>query len=129
MEQDSAVLHQLTLVGRQPPAFAQRQQHIVHRPGLQLVGQFDPVGEDLIAIGIDQPDIALSLNDAGLAVPRDLVSSDRLITPAQHDIAKHADLFAVVIIAGPVSFELDLPIWFGDYDNIFWLRAERFLGR
>jgi hypothetical protein len=88
VQDDVAIVLALAAFRRQPPAFAHHDQQVVHRAGLQFLGQVGLVGIDDVAHVIDHADVALRLDRAGLAVPRDRIGADRLFLAPQHDIAR-----------------------------------------
>ena len=108
MEQDFAIVDPLALDRGQAAAFAQRQQHVVHRPGAQFIGQFQPVGEQLVPVGIDETDVALGDDLSALAVPGQLIGANGLAIATQDHIAEHSQAVAIVIIACAVGFEPDV---------------------
>ena len=67
VEQNIAARHPFARNSRKPAAAAQRQQHVFHRPGLELVGEIQLVDKQLVAVFVNQPDIARGCDLAGLS--------------------------------------------------------------
>ena len=93
---------------REPSAFAQRHQQILHCPCLQFFGQFYLFGEQLVAVCVDQPDVASCGNLSAVAIPGDRIGAYRLAFAAQHDIAAGGNDLVVITIGNRISLERDL---------------------
>jgi len=93
---------------RQPPAFPERQQQVGHRPRLELVGQLEAVGEQLVSVFVDEADVARGDDLPGGAVPADLIGTDRLLLRTQYHVALGGDRVGIAVVAYPVGFERDL---------------------
>jgi len=113
LEHDVAVGDPLALVGGQSSALAHDQEQVFHHAGLQLVGQLDAFGVELVAVLIDHADIAATHDLAGLAVPRHLVGADGLPVLAQHDIAGGGHELVVLVVFHRIGFEGDRHVVFG----------------
>jgi hypothetical protein len=107
VEQDVAVLDPPARFRRQPPALAQRQQHVLHRAGAELVVELEPLGEQLVAVLVDEADVAGGDDRARLAVPGHRVGADRLARAAQHDIAARGHRVVVFGIGNRIGLEID----------------------
>ena len=57
------------------PALSQGEQQIVHRPGFEFVGEFDPFGEQLVPVLVDETDAAGGEYFARAFVPADRIGT------------------------------------------------------
>ena len=69
--------------GGDPAAAFEHDQQILDGAVAQRVGQVDVVADQLVALRVDDDDIALGADLAGLAVPDDLVGGE-IIAVARH---------------------------------------------
>ena len=106
----AAIVQPPPLNGRQPTAFTESEEEVLHRSGAQFVRQLDGIGKQLVAVLVHQPDIALRLDYATGAIPRDLVRAHGLVAALQQDIAAGSDGVRRVVIAEFVRFEGHLPL-------------------
>ena len=106
-QQNLAIGHALASFRRQPPALAQQHQQVAGIARNQLIVQLQLVGQQLIAIGIDDADMALGEDLAARMVPRHLVGAHRLVGAAQKDIAAGDNGVAVGQIFGLVGLKGD----------------------
>ena len=95
---------------RQTAAFAEREQQVLHRAGFELVGQLEPVGEQLVAVLVDETDVAGGDDLAARPVPADRVGADRLVLRAQDHVAGGGNDFGIAVVLEPVGLEVDLAL-------------------
>ena len=106
-EQRDAILAAGRRAGGQPAPGAQGDQQVGHGPGFEGLGQFDLIGEQLVAGIVDQPDIAGGDDFAGGAVPRHFICAHRAVVRAQDDIAARGNGLALAVIGDLARFEID----------------------
>ena len=91
----------------QPAARAQGDQQFGHGAGVEFLGQFDLIGEQLIASLVHQPDIAGGDDLPAAAIPGDVIGAHGSVFGTQDDIAARSDGFSLVIVSDLARFEFD----------------------
>ena len=92
------------------PALSQGEQQIVHRPGFEFVGQFDPFGKQLVPVLVDETDATGGEYFARAFVPADRIGTQRTIAAAQHDISAGGHRVAIGAVFENVGLEIDRPV-------------------
>ena len=86
-------------VGRQPAVLGQYRPHVAQHAVLHVLGQFGVVGEQHLAVRLEQRDIALGGRHAGVAVERDAVGAQHMVVLPGLDMAlgDHQRILAIVL--------------------------------
>jgi len=87
---------------------AQGDEKLAHRAGVEGLGKFNLVGEQLVARLVDHPDVAGGDDFARGAVPDDGIGADRAVFRTQDDIAARSDGLGVAVVAELARLEVDL---------------------
>ena len=107
-EHDGAIRTAQTLARGQSSALGKAQQQFPHRARLEFVGQREAVADQLVPVGIDQPDPTFRLNFAGVSVPQDAIGAQRAVVVPKHHVARRGDRVGGVVVLQDIGFESDL---------------------
>ena len=98
----------LGLVGGEPAAVLEHQQHVLDDSVAERVGQHDAVAISDVAAGIDDADIALGADLAGLAVPGHPVGAQIIALAVHPHVAARGDDVGLAVVVELVGAERDL---------------------
>ena len=105
--EDRRAIDPRSALRRDAPAGVEHQQEIVDRPVLEAIGQVDLVADQLVALRIEDDDIARRLDLARLAVPADRVGGEVIAVAGKADLAVRGHKVLLVVIAEDVGGEID----------------------